>query len=139
MKLIIAGVTRTMWAFKAGSFGGGALAVLTGGVMVVGGLAVFARPMLGAASMALILAIYFLADGIAEIIGAFDAKPAEGWGYMVFDGAISILLAWMIWSQWPLSGAWAVGVLVGVRLIFVGAGMLMFGSLAKPATQEVTP
>ena len=86
--------------------------------------------------MALILAIYFLVDGIAEIIGAFDAKPAEGWGYMVFDGAISILLGWMIWSQWPLSGAWAVGVLVGIRLIFVGAGMLMFGSLAKAVTKQ---
>jgi len=133
--LILAGLTRIAWAFQAGSFGSGAMAVLAGGVTVVGGGAMLARPMLGAVSIALILAIYFLADGITEIVQAFSVKP-EGWRYMAFDGAVTILLAWLIWSQWPLSGAWAIGVLTGVRLIFAGTGMLMFGSAVKEATSS---
>lgn len=134
--LIVAGIVRTMWAFRAGSFGTGALAVLTGGIMVLGGIAMFARPLMGAASMALVLAIYFLADGVGEIIGAFGVRPAEGWGFMVFNGVVSVLLGWMIFSQWPLSGPWAIGVLVGIRLMLAGLEMLMFGSAVAEATAE---
>lgn len=135
--LIVAGVSRILWAFKAGSFGAGALAVLFGGVMILGGIAMLARPLLGAASIGLILAVYFIVDGIGEIFGAFSVKPRDGWGFMVFSGVISVLLGWMIYSQWPLSGAWAVGILVGIRLLFAGAGMMMFGAAVKEASAEV--
>ena len=126
--LVAAGVVRMLWAFKAGSFGKGALALLLGGLTLGVGIVLLARPLVILASLALILAVYFLLDGISEIVCAFRVKPAKGWGFMVFGGALSILLSALIWSQWPLSGAWAVGVLVGVRLVFAGTAMIALGS-----------
>ena len=126
--LMAAGVVRMLWAFKAGSFGKGALALLLGGLTLGVGIVILARPLVILASLALILAVYFLLDGISEIVCAFRVKPAKGWGFMVFGGAMSIVLSALIWSQWPLSGAWAIGILVGVRLVFAGTAMIALGS-----------
>jgi len=129
--LIVAGIIRIIWAFKAGSFGQGVLAFLLGGISVLGGILVLARPLLGLASLALLLAVYFVVEGIFAIIASFKLKPAAGWGWMLFDGIITLLLGGMIWNQWPLSGAWAVGILVGVRLVFAGCSMIFLGSAMK--------
>ena len=126
--LVAAGIVRMLWAFKAGSFGKGVLAFLLGGLTLGVGLVVLARPLVMLASLALILGVYFLLDGIFDIVAAFSIKPAKGWGWMVFGGATSILLSALIWAQWPLSGAWAVGILVGVRLVFAGTAMIAIGS-----------
>ena len=131
--LIVAGIVRIIWAFKAGSFGKGVLAFLIGGISVLGGLFVLARPLFGLASLTLLLAAYFVVEGIFAIVASFTLSPAEGWGWMLFDGIITLLLGGMIWSQWPLSGTWAVGILVGVRLVFAGWSMIFLGSAMKRA------
>ncbi len=123
-----AGAVRMLWAFKAGSFGKGALVLLLGGLTLGVGIVMLARPLVVLASLTIVLAVYFLLDGISEIVAAFSVKPAKGWGFMVFGGAMSILLSALIWSQWPLSGAWAIGILVGVRLVFAGTAMIALGS-----------
>ena len=126
--LIAAGAVRMLWAFKVGSFGKGALVLLLGGLTLGVGIVMLARPLVFLASLSIVLAVYFLLDGISEIVAAFSVKPAKGWGFMVFGGAMSILLSALIWSQWPLSGAWAIGILVGVRLVFAGMAMIALGS-----------
>ena len=126
--LIAAGAVRMLWAFKVGSFGKGALVLLLGGLTLGVGIVMLARPLVFLASLSIVLAVYFLLDGISEIVAAFSVKPAKGWGFMVFGGAMSVLLSALIWSQWPLSGAWAVGILVGVRLVFAGTAMIALGS-----------
>ena len=55
----------------------------------------------------------------------------QGWGWTAFDGVVGILLAILIWRQWPVSGVWAIGILVGIRLIFGGWGLFALGSAAK--------
>ena len=84
----------------------------------------------------MVLIIYFLANGIGEIIAAFQVKPAQGWGFVLFSGIVSVILAFMIWNQWPLSGAWAIGVLVGIQLIFAGLTMITVGSAIKQSTSQ---
>ena len=41
------------------------------------------------------------------------------------------MLGWMIWNQWPLSGAWAIGVLVGIKLLVVGWAIVCLGMAAR--------
>ncbi len=129
--MIAAGIARLMWAFQAGSFGKGALTFLLGGLLIITGLALIFRPMIGMASMALMLAIFFLADGIFELVAAFKVKPKKGWGWMLFGGIVSIVLAGFIFYEWPFSGVWAVGILVGVKLLFAGFAMIALGSMGR--------
>ena len=125
--LAVAGITRLIEAFQGGGFWSG----LFGLIYIVAGFTVMGRPLLGLATLTLVLAIYFLAVGISEIIAAFQIRPAQGWGFLLFSGIVSIVLGMMIWNQWPLSGRWAVGVLVGVQLMFSGMTMITLGSALK--------
>ena len=70
---------------------------------------------------------------LLEAIAAFQIKPASGWGWALFSGVITVLLGAMIWNQFPLSGAWAIGTLVGIKLLFSGWSLLMFGMVARSA------
>jgi uncharacterized membrane protein HdeD (DUF308 family) len=62
---------------------------------------------------------------------AFRYRPAAGWGWLLLSGVLSLLLAWLIWAQWPLSGWWAIGVLVGVNLLGTGAALVTLASALK--------
>lgn len=135
--MVAAGIARLIWAFQAGSFGKGILTFLLGGLLIVTGLAMMFRPMIGMASMALMLAVFFLADGIFEIVAAFKVKPGKGWGWLLFGGIVSIILAGLIFWQWPLSGVWAIGILVGVKLLFAGFAMIALGSLGAGVAKRV--
>ncbi len=137
MLLIVAGFLRLIWAFGEDSFGKGVLTFLIGGLMLVVGVLVLTRPMTGLLTLALLLAAFFLVDGIFEIIAAFQAKPADGWGWLLFGGIVSVILGWMIWSDWPVSGTWAIGILVGVKLLFAGMEMIFLGSAGRSLAKDV--
>ena len=70
---------------------------------------------------------------ITRIAIAFQMRPAGGWGWMLFGGILSAILGFLIWNQWPLSGFWAVGTLVGIQFIFSGWSMIAVGMAAKKA------
>lgn len=135
--LVIAGLTQLVGAFKAGSFGSGALG-LTGGLLTsLAGLLMFCRPLFGLGALAIILGIYFFTDGIWGIGLAFRVKPEKGWGWMLISGVLTLLLGFFIFRQWPLSGAWAVGMLVGIHLIFRGISLIAFGAAARGGLSQV--
>ena len=125
--LIMAGIARSIFAFKAKSWGKGIVVFLLGLLTLIVGFYMVTRPGVAAVSLTLFLAAYFIVDGIFEIIEAFDLKPIDGWGWMLIGGIVSILLGFMIWRQWPVSGAWAIGILVGIKLVFAGMEMAMLG------------
>ena len=131
--LIIAGVMRTIFAFKCKSWGKGILIFLLGLLTLLVGFYMVSRPGAALVTLTLFLAAYFVVDGIFEIIEAFDLKPIEGWGWMLFGGIVSILLGIMIWRQWPVSGAWAIGILFGIKMIFAGWAMTGIGMAGRSA------
>jgi uncharacterized membrane protein HdeD (DUF308 family) len=131
--ILVAGIARTMYAFKADSFGQGILKFLFGGLMILVGLTMLTRPLTGLASLTLVLIVFFLMDGIFEIVAAFKVKPEKGWGWLLFGGIVSAALAIMIWRQWPVSGAWAIGILLGIRMMFAGFSMIALGADPRSA------
>jgi len=125
--LIAAGLVTIVAAFGSRTGGAGVLAFLLGILMAAAGSVILARPLLGLASITVALAVYFVFDGIVGIIAGFQARPEKGWGWALFVGVVSLLLAYLIYREWPGSATWALGVLVGVRLMLGGWGMMMVG------------
>ena len=134
--LIAGGIARTIFAFKAGSFGKGVLVLLFGGLSIVCGVVMLFRPILGLASLTMVLAAYFAVDGIFEIVAGFKVRRSKGWFWLIIGGVASLVLAYLIWRELPVSGAWAVGILVGVRLIFAGWSMIALGAFGEEAIDE---
>lgn len=129
--LVIAGGARVFGTFRAGSFGQGVLALIGGILTVLAGLVTISMPDIGLATLTLLIAGYLLADGIAGGVLAFRVRPKEGWGWMLFSAAMSVLLGILLFSGWPLSGIWAVGTLVGINLMFSGVSMISIGSAVR--------
>lgn len=134
--ILLVGILRLFGAFKAGSFGSGALAFLAGLVAVGVGGYMLSRPGVALVTLTWVLALYFVISGIGELIVGFGMKPLKGWGWSVFTGVAGIVLGIMVWRQWPYSGAWLVGTLVGVYFIMGGWGMIGVASAAKAAISD---
>ena len=135
--MAIGGVARTVGVFRAGSFGQGALALI-GGILTFGaGLILVARPGVGLAGLTLLLGGYLLVDGISGAILAFHVRPENGWGWMLFSAAMGVLLGFLLLREWPLSGLWAIGTLVGVNLLFTGFSFISIGSAARSVAKRV--
>ena len=132
--LVIGGVGQLVFSLiaRAGIFSL-IIAVLT---VIVGGY-MLANPGIALASLTIFLAAYFIVSGIFEALLAFQARPANGWGWSLFSGIVSVILGIMIWRQFPVSGAWAVGILFGVRLVLGGWTLIMFGSVARGAAKAL--
>jgi uncharacterized membrane protein HdeD (DUF308 family) len=129
--VLVVGVVRIIWAFGSGSVGKGLLMFAIGLLTFVCGVGLIANPLFASGVLTIILAVYFVLDGLAEIVAGIRKKGSQGWVWMVLSGIISILLAVVIWRQFPLSGIWAIGILLGVKLFFVGLIMVTGGSALR--------
>lgn len=126
----ISGVLRMLWAFKSGSLGRGVWMFVLGTLTLICGAAMLANPLFGSGVLAILLVAYFAVDGIAEI-AAGVGRLGKGGGWLVFTGIISLFLAALIWAQFPLSGAWAMAILLGVKLFLVGLTMIVGGTVVR--------
>ena len=129
--LLASGVARIVHALKSKQWGTGFWGTVIGVLGVAAGLLMIFRPLVGLVTMTVLIAIYFLVDGISEIIAAFKIKPDQGWGWVFFNGIIAVALGLMIWRQWPVSGRWAIGLLVGIHILITGWSMIILGTGAR--------
>lgn len=134
--VLAGGFARIFWAFKAGSLGKGLLTFVLGVLTVICGLMLVTDPVLASGFLTIMLAFYLFVDGIAEIVAGNQRRPQPGSGWMIFGGVLSLLLGAMIWSQYPLSGAWAIGILLGIKLFSVGLIMITGGAVIRSAAKD---
>lgn len=134
--VIVGGIARMVWSFQTGSLGKGVLVFGIGALTLICGVVLVANPLFASGVMSIMLAVYFIVDGVFELGLAFQLRSGSGWGWMLFGGIVSILLGIMIWQQFPLSGAWAIGTLLGIKLFFIGIIMITTGSAVKALSKS---
>jgi uncharacterized membrane protein HdeD (DUF308 family) len=103
-----------------------ALGVLVGSLLL-------ARPVSGAYSVTLVLIAFFIIEGVASIMFALEHKRelSGRWGWMLASGVIDLLLALMILAGLPGTAAWALGLLVGINMVFGGAALIAMALHAR--------
>jgi uncharacterized membrane protein HdeD (DUF308 family) len=107
---------HVLWAFLLG---------MTGVVLLT-------QPRAGAESITLLMAFYFLVTGFGEI-GFALTSHVQGEALHALDGAISVILGFLLLLGWPLTGLWAVGVFVGVVLLMRGVAIAALGLFLRHA------
>jgi uncharacterized membrane protein HdeD (DUF308 family) len=100
--------------------------------LVAVGLLILLNPIAGTAALGLMLAIYFMFDGFSGIGFAWEMRPQQGWGWLMFNGAISLLLATIFILGWPFSSAWLIGLFIGFSLLIDGISLLMLCHVTRP-------
>jgi uncharacterized membrane protein HdeD (DUF308 family) len=136
--IIFSGVAHIILAFKTHGAGSIIWKLLVGVAYLIFGGYLLARPLIGVASLTLILASLFLIEGILNIIMFFKLRSMQGSSWLLLDGVITLLLGVMIYAQWPSSSLWAIGILVGVSLIMSGISRIMMSlavrKIARPGS-----
>lgn len=136
--MLVGGCAMLLSAFRSGRPGKGILTFLGGLLTIACGIVMVGNPGVTLVGLALILAGYFVLEGISQIMLAFKLKPTKGWGWVLFNGGLALVLGFFIWRQWPVSGIWAVGTLAGIHLIFRGVQMMTLNTAGKENPAEVT-
>ncbi len=130
--LLFSGVVHVVESFQVRAWSGFLLHLLGAILYVVAGLLVITRPMAGALTLTLILAAFLLVEGVSRMILAFQVRDhVPGWPMMLLGGLLGGLLGLLIWMQWPSSAIWAIGLMLGVNLLFSGTTLLMLALAAR--------
>ena len=118
--LIFGGAFEIVHAIQTRTRNGFAWKLASGVLTLVLGIAILVVPVAGVASLALMVGAFLLAGGIARTMLAFRLKPHAGWGWILFDGLLSIAVAVLIAIGWPQSSLAFIGLLTGFSLIATG-------------------
>jgi uncharacterized membrane protein HdeD (DUF308 family) len=118
--LLIAGAFLVAGAFMAHSIGTVVLRLLWALLTVVVGLWLIVEPHNGTLTLTLVLGLYFLFMGLTRTLVAFAARGQEGAGLLGLSGIAGLLIGILVLVEFPSSADWAIGLLVGIDLIFAG-------------------
>lgn len=126
----IVGLVTTFWMRHAPGFWWSLVSAALG---IIVGAMLLASPVTGALSLTLVLIAFFLIEGAVSIMFALDHKRelSGQWGWMLMSGIIDLVLAMMIFAGLPSTAAWAVGLLVGINMIFGGTALIAMALHAR--------
>lgn len=127
--LIITGVARAVHAVRARRVT--ALAVLDAMLALLVGGYLILFPLSGTVTLTLLLAAWFFGAGALYLLHAWRARGRPGVGLFALNGALAVVLGVLVCVDLPSSAAWAIGLLVGIELIFWGIRALLLASLLE--------
>jgi uncharacterized membrane protein HdeD (DUF308 family) len=133
--LLLAGVVQVVSGLRTEAGLSKLPPVILGVITAIAGLGVLGHPLLGLKFLTLLLAIFFTVEGIWKVIASFSYRPAAGWLALLLSGLVTLVLGILIYSEWPMSGLWAVGVLVGVDLLMTGISVIAVATTIKQLQQ----
>lgn len=119
----IAGLIVTYWARTTPGFW---WSLISAALAVLAGMLLLARPMQAALTLTIVLGAYFLAEGVTTIMYALEHRRelSGRWSWLLIAGLVDIAIAFMVITGLPSSAEWAIGVLVGINLLFGGATLI---------------
>lgn len=96
-----------------------------GGVLfILFALSLLLNPLAGLVSLTIFAASFFVASGAARIWLALRSRPAQGWGWMLLSGAVSIALAGVVFWNLPSAALTLLGLLLAIDLTMFGAALV---------------
>ena len=126
----IAGLTTTFWMRQAPGFWWSLVSATLG---IAAGILLLLWPLSGVLSLTLVLIVFFVIEGVASIMFALEHKRelSGRWGWMLASGIIDLILDAIILAGLPGTAAWAIGLLVGINMVFGGSALIAMALHAR--------
>ncbi|GJM16246.1 MAG: hypothetical protein DHS20C13_15730 [Thermodesulfobacteriota bacterium] len=131
--LLVGGVIAVVGSFFSGNWKNMILILLSGILYIFVGFFLVTNMKEGIITLTLLLAAFLLVEGIFKIIHSFQLKGAQNWVWILISGLASVILAVMIWVEFPQSSAFVIGLLVGIYFLINGFSLIMFSFALKDA------
>jgi len=126
----VVGLFTTFWMRHAPGFWWSLISAALG---VLVGAMLLASPVQGAFSLTLVLIAFFTIEGVVTIMFALDHRREMSgqWGWMLASGIVDLVLSAMILAGLPSTAAWAIGLLVGINMMFGGSALIAMALHAR--------
>jgi uncharacterized membrane protein HdeD (DUF308 family) len=126
----VVGLVTTFWMRHAPGFWWSLVSAILG---IAVGIVLLGWPVSGAVSLTLVLIVFFLIEGVASIMFALEHKRelTGRWGWMLASGIVDLILAFIIFAGLPGTAAWALGLLVGINMVFGGSALIAMALHAR--------
>jgi uncharacterized membrane protein HdeD (DUF308 family) len=137
--LLLSGVVGLISTFRMRSAPGFGWSLLSAVIDIAAGVILLAWPLSGVFSLTVILTAFLSVEGVASIMMSLTHRHgfSARWALLLVSGLIDLILAAMILLGLPGTAAWAIGLLVGINLVFGGSALISMAlqarSLAPPA------
>jgi uncharacterized membrane protein HdeD (DUF308 family) len=130
---LLSGVVGLLSTFRMRSAPGFWWSLLSGILGVVAGIVLLRWPLSGAFSLTLVLTLFLMLEGVVSIMFALEHKRelSGRWGVMLVSGVVDLILAAMIYAGLPGTAAWAIGLLVGINMVFGGSALIAMALHAR--------
>ena len=128
----VMGLIATFWMRKAPGFWWSLISAIVG---IAVGTVLLASPLRAALSLTIVLVAFFIIEGVASIMFALDHRRelSGRWGWMLASGVVDLILGAMIFGGLPSTAAWAIGLLVGINMLFGGSALIAMALHARNA------
>jgi uncharacterized membrane protein HdeD (DUF308 family) len=123
--ILLAGVFQLIHAFQSKGIGSTLWKIVVAILYIAAGIYFLLNPLSGVAGFTLGLAIFFVVEGVMDLVAYFQSRKAGASGWMLFNAIVTLILGIMVWRQWPSSSLWLIGTLVGISMIMTGMTRLM--------------
>ena len=134
--ILVSGMVQVVHAFQSKGIGHIAWKLLIAACYLIAGIFLLSHPFLGLAGLTLALAVFFLAQGVMDIITYLSTARRGASGWILVDGIVTLLLSWMIWNRWPAASLWTIGTLVGISMVMTGTTRLMLALAFRKLVKE---
>src|SRR6201991_1872749 len=126
----VVGLALTFWARQMPGFWWSLVSAV---LAVAAGIIMLLKPVEGTLTLTIVVGAYFLAEGVATIMYALEHRRelSERWSWLLIAGIMDLLIAAIIIAGLPGSALWAVGLLVGINLLFGGASLIGMALAAR--------
>jgi uncharacterized membrane protein HdeD (DUF308 family) len=131
--LLVSGAVGLLATFRMRTAPGFWWSLISAILGIVAGILLFRSPVSGALSLTVILTVFLIIEGIVSILFALEHKRelSGRWGAMLFSGLVDLFLAGIIIEGLPGTAAWAIGLLIGVNLVFGGTALIAMALHAR--------
>ena len=130
---LVSGIISLVLAIVGKHKGHRLMEALSGLIRIPAGIVLLNCLHSSVAVVALIFAIFLVAEGVSTSVTAIRMQGTPGWGWMLFSGLVSVILGIMVYRRWPSDSAAILGLFFGISLLFNGASLLALGLSARQA------
>jgi len=130
---LVSGVVGLFTTFRMRAAPGFWWALISAVLGIVVGIMLLASPLRALVPLTIMLIAFFIIEGIVSIMYALEHKRelSGRWGWMLVSGIVDLILAAVIFAGLPGTAAWAIGLLVGINMIFGGAALIAMALHAR--------
>lgn len=130
--LIFGGIIRAFTLFRSRSLPGTIWSILASVLAIVLGLLLVFKPAEGVMTLTMVMIAFFIIQGVFSILLALQFRAhLRSWGWTLLSGVVDLVLAYLISRGWPDTASWAIGLLVGINMLFAGMALIFTAFAAR--------